>query len=354
MRISAWCYGRSGWSQAVGRLIVELEPEEAGEAGRRARSPWLHPATWFAWAGRSRTAVLAFFGGAGGLAAWALSELFYGEQATGGTLPGLVFAMALWGGLMGCAVGAFLRYGEAWFARGHKGARAAFVAGLMSGALGGALGGAVGQAVYSWMGGGGAAWGAWQVAARTAGWGLFAGGVGAGQGLEGWKLRSRLRLQNGLIGAAMGGLLGGGLFDWIAQGTGNGVVSRAVGLTLVAAAAALGIAAIEEVKKAAWLQALSGPAEGKQFLLYPGESSRIGRSPKCDIVLFHDAQVEPVHAEVTPVSGGFAVADLSGGRLLVNGRPARWHRLRPGDVLELGKTRLRYGEDTIKLRTVSA
>ncbi len=338
----------------MGRLIVELEPEEAKDAGGRASRQWLDPATWFARLGRSRAAVLVLFGAAGGFAAWILGELFYGDRDGVGTPAGLIFSMAVWGALMGAAVGAFLRYGEARFARGHQGARAAFVEGLISGALGGALGGAVGQTVYWSMGGGGPAWGAWQVAARTVGWGLFAGGVGAGQGLQGWKLRSRLRLQNGLIGAAMGGLLGGGLFDWIAQGTGDDVISRAVGLTLVAAAAALGIAAIEEIKKAAWLQALSGPAEGKHFLLYPGETSRIGRSPKCDIVLFSDPQVEPVHAEVRPVPEGFAVADLSGGRLLVNGRPARWHRLRPGDVLGVGNSRLRYGEDTVKLQTMSA
>ena len=67
----------------------------------------------------------------------------------------------------------------------------------------------------------------------------------------------------------------------------------------------------------------------------------LGRSSECDVRLAEDDAVSRVHAEIAVRAGLCLVRDLrSANGTLINGRPVQRARLRRGDVLELGLTRV--------------
>jgi pSer/pThr/pTyr-binding forkhead associated (FHA) protein len=71
----------------------------------------------------------------------------------------------------------------------------------------------------------------------------------------------------------------------------------------------------------------------------------LGRSRDCDVTL-EDPNVSRHHAEVRPSGGSWTVRDLgSTNGVKVNGRrldSARAQSLKPGDVLELGTSRITF------------
>jgi pSer/pThr/pTyr-binding forkhead associated (FHA) protein len=69
----------------------------------------------------------------------------------------------------------------------------------------------------------------------------------------------------------------------------------------------------------------------------------LGRSRDCDVVL-EDPNVSRQHAEVRPSGGGWIVNDLgSTNGIKVNGRRVTGPQsLRPGDVIELGTSRVTF------------
>jgi hypothetical protein len=74
-----------------------------------------------------------------------------------------------------------------------------------------------------------------------------------------------------------------------------------------------------------------------------GERGRwtLGRSRACDIRLPEDDAVSRQHAEIAVRAGVCLIRDLgSVNGVLVNGRPVTRARLRRGDVVELGESRL--------------
>jgi predicted component of type VI protein secretion system len=75
------------------------------------------------------------------------------------------------------------------------------------------------------------------------------------------------------------------------------------------------------------------------------EGAVLGRSRDCDVVV-DDANVSRHHAEVRPSGGSWTVRDLgSTNGVKVNGRrldAARAQSLKPGDVLELGTSRITF------------
>jgi pSer/pThr/pTyr-binding forkhead associated (FHA) protein len=73
------------------------------------------------------------------------------------------------------------------------------------------------------------------------------------------------------------------------------------------------------------------------------ERLTIGRAAECDIIVDWDSRVSRVHAELTPLAGGWAIADdgLSRNGTTVNGDRVRGRRrLSPGDTVCCGITSL--------------
>lgn len=186
-----------------------------------------------------------------------------------------------------------------------------------------------------------------QMLSRGLVWAIAGLTMGLGQGIA---LRSKRMVVNGLLGGLVGGLLGGLLFDPIAELVQRGsehVVgaepSRAIGFAVIGLTTGLMIGVVELLARDAWLKMLVGPLAGKEFVLFKNPTV-IGSSPKADVYLFKDPEVDPAHALLHAVGDGYEIEDRTGaGRTFLNGRPVRRAHLEHGDQVRIGKTVLSFG-----------
>jgi len=76
--------------------------------------------------------------------------------------------------------------------------------------------------------------------------------------------------------------------------------------------------------------------------------TRIGREPSNDIVLSGDARVSRYHAEIVRDGSGFVIRDLgSRNGTLVNGSRISRHRLKNGDEIQVGYTRMTFSNGVL-------
>jgi predicted lipid-binding transport protein (Tim44 family) len=164
--------------------------------------------------------------------------------------------------------------------------------------------------------------------------------MGLGQGVA---LRSSKLLVNGLVGGMAGALLGGLLFDPISllfEGfdTGEAWLSRGVGFGVIGLVTGLVIGLVEIAAREAWIKMLTGPLAGKEFVLFKSPTT-VGSSPKSDVYLFKDSEVEPTHALIHAMGEGYELEDKKGAAgTYVNGRRVSRARLVSGDQVRVGKT----------------
>lgn len=180
-----------------------------------------------------------------------------------------------------------------------------------------------------------------QVMRRGMAWALAGVAMGMGQGIA---LRSKKLFLNGLIGGVVGALLGGLLFDPINYiiGGDDAASSRAVGFTVIGLVTGLMVGIVELIAREAWLKMLAGPLAGKEFVLYKDPTS-IGSSPKREVYLFKDPDVEPVHALIHRVGEGYEIEDQKApAGVLVNGRKVSRQRLKTQDQIRIGSTVLLF------------
>ena len=183
--------------------------------------------------------------------------------------------------------------------------------------------------------------GAGQVVARALTWGVMGLFLTAGTGLV---LRSPKKLLIGLAGGLAGGLIGGALYDPIGAATGRPELGRLLGLCAIGAVAGVATGLIENAAKRGWVRVTAGLIAGKQFILYRNPTF-IGSGPDCQIYLFKDDRVGRRHAAIHIVPGGFELEDLPlGAPTVVNGKPAKRHRLRHGDRIAVGATTFLFQE----------
>ena len=87
---------------------------------------------------------------------------------------------------------------------------------------------------------------------------------------------------------------------------------------------------------------IEGPDAGKTFPLADGQSLTVGRGQASDVRL-NDPRVSRIHVRLQVDQGTVVVQDAgSSSGTLVNGGPIEQHTLRPGDVIQIGDTKLRY------------
>ncbi len=178
---------------------------------------------------------------------------------------------------------------------------------------------------------------------RAAAWSIIAIPAGMGQGIA---LGEKKVIINGVVGALLGGMIGGLLFDPITliltTADGQAVYSRAVGFAAIGGFVGLFVGLVEGWTKTAWLLMQKGPLAGKQFILYK-DTTVLGSSPKADIYLFKDDAIEPRHALITNRAGRFEIEDCeTPDGTYVNGIPITRARLNDGDQIVLGKTVLEF------------
>ncbi len=184
-----------------------------------------------------------------------------------------------------------------------------------------------------------------QMMSRGLVWALIGVAMGMGQGIA---LRSKKLFLNGLIGGVVGGLIGGLLFDPINYAMGGGEFattansSRAVGFVVIGLFTGLMVGIVELIAREAWLKMLAGPLAGKEFVLYKDPTS-VGSSPKREIYLFKDPEVEPTHALIHRAGEGYEIEDQkSPSGTYVNGRKVSRQRLQNQDQIRVGQTVLLF------------
>ncbi len=266
------------------------------------------------------------------------------EKTADQLYPKMVLSMALFSAVAAMLIGVVLSASEGIITRNWNEAFTTAMMGLFFAALGGAIGGAVAQIIYGKMGGGLDGFSAKQVFIRSFAWGIAALGMAVAPGIA---LKSAKKTWVGLAGGAIGGLLGGALFDPIGYVTGSGIVSRLVGFTAIGALAGLGTSIVENIVKSGWLKVTGGLLAGKQFVLYK-DVTTIGSSPKCEIYLFKDSDVAPRHAEIVKTPRGYEIHDLNSATgTLVNGAPAQRKLLKKGDQIQIGATLFCFEEKSM-------
>ncbi len=293
----------------------------------------------------------ALCGGCAAYVGWALGRLLSGgggllDAAVKGLFLGLVVALVL--GLIDClwtfSPGQFRRFAPR------------VLLALAGGALGGLLGGLIGQLFLGWSRAPALVVLGWLI-----GWtvtGLLIGsslgvhdviaGLARGEDLRG----AGRKVGNGLLGGGLGGLLGAVLFLLLKAVWGRlfreGLADQlwspsATGFVVLGLCIGLLIGLSQVVLKVAWLRVEAGFRKGRELLLSRQEVT-IGRAESCDVGLFGDPGVEKLHARILQRGGDYYLADAGspGGTFLNGERVDGPVRLRSGDLIQLGKSALRF------------
>jgi len=174
--------------------------------------------------------------------------------------------------------------------------------------------------------------------ARGLAWMVFASAAGIVYGLVD---RSMRKGKYGVIGAVLGGGLGGFVFNPINAATRHDSVSRAVGFALIGVATGVAIGIVESALKDRWLYVAAGPLAGKQFILYKPVTV-IGSSQKSDIYLFKDNSILPEHGKIE--MRGAQTFLFSAGPIFVSGQPVRMRALQSGDLIQIGRYAFHFRE----------
>lgn len=211
--------------------------------------------------------------------------------------------------------------------------------GVIAGGVCGAVGAVIAQAVFTAMGGEGS----W--VGRIVGWAIMGAGAGICPGAATFSVQ---RAKLGVIGGLIGGAVGGALFDPIAMLaavggslTAPGALSRAVGFLVTGAAIGAAVALVEEYAKEYWLTVLTGAREGRSYILTKNQTT-IGRDERADIPLFGDQAVQRLHARVVKDDRAAHVVPYAPGAVAINSQPVAGAPLSDGDIISIGKHRLRF------------
>ncbi|HEY6188594.1 MAG TPA: FHA domain-containing protein [Pyrinomonadaceae bacterium] len=189
---------------------------------------------------------------------------------------------------------------------------------------------------------------------RSIAWTLAGSAIGLGMTIT---QSTRAQRRAAVMGATIGGALGGLFFDpisrFIMRNEMEGAPSRLVGLCVVGLCIGLFVALSERLGRQGWVRVRTGPLAGKSFILYHNPTI-IGSSPQSNIYLFKDSGISASHAAIHHAGGGYEIVDMESGRqTLVNNRPVRNQKLSSGDQIILGATVLDF-EERAKQRKVSA
>jgi serine/threonine protein kinase len=102
----------------------------------------------------------------------------------------------------------------------------------------------------------------------------------------------------------------------------------------------------------AQLTITAGPDKGRAFPLQPGATFQVGRS-QATATRLTDVSVSRVHFEVEYDGTDAVLVNISSGGTLVNGQRVDRHELRPGDVIRIGATELRFHDSSAEPTTVA-
>lgn len=242
---------------------------------------------------------------------------------------------AIWSAAIAIAIGLFLGFGEGIFYGSFKkallfgsiGAAVSLILGYVSGYLA--------QILYNDLQDGEEIGDGEQMLIRGLAWAIMGAGVGLAVGVIKPGIR---RILFCTLGGAIGGFVGGLVFDPINKVFPNDMISRAIGIGVLGILIGLGVGLFEQAAKQAWLKVVRGAFEGKEYLVFTGVT-KIGNNGKNTIVLFKDKLVGPHHCDITMVGRSYVITDCGTPMgTLVNGQRIQRHTLRHGDVIAIGNS----------------
>lgn len=290
----------------------------------------------------------ALLGGCAGYIGWALGRIPTVQQH--------VWQASIRGMFLGLTVAVVLTIVDIlWHLSSREGAGTigrVLVAGLVGG-MGGFLGGMIGQLLYS----------ATQLLLfLILGWTITGVLIGAAPGLYDLLVRlakneavggARRKVLNGILGGTLGGMVGGcvylvlrGMWGLVLADRADEFLSpTATGFVALGLCIGLLIGLAQVILKTAWITVVAGFRAGRELLLSRHEMI-LGRAEGCDIPLFGDGEAEKRHACIRLQGNNYYIEDLeTPGGTYVNGqRVTRQTPLRSGDLIEIGRSALRFGE----------
>lgn len=298
----------------------------------------------------SRIYFNAVFGALGGLLGWMLYGVF-GEKSPASESFNALLGGAVIGGVIGyfvVSVEAIRDLSLVKFAR-----LATYGAAL--GAIGGAIGMLIGDKVNYWIVGATAAASGetglsggtllLTMLARGLGWSLLGMAIGMS---EGFAARSLGKFSYGMLGGAIGGFVGGALFQlFYAEAVQSGTTDyfwNAMGLVILGACIGSLSALVQAAFQPASVRVLRGWQEGREYPLEKA-ASLLGRAEHADIALFRDMKVEKQHAVIRRAGEQYLLVNngAPAEQTLVNERPvAASIALQDGDRIQLGNILLRF------------
>ena len=273
------------------------------------------------------------FGAAGGLVGYLMSEVFIDlDNDMFMTQNEMRVQTGYWFALIVLGIGAALLAGHSLLTRTPP-ATEAILIGVAAFLIGGFVAGYIAQLVYENM----VNWDSEVTESdirlpRAIGW-LIAGGLGGSA--VGLSFKSVKRVQNGVMGGAAGGFVGGLLFDSF----GSASTARMFGIIVVGALMGGLIGLIESARTSVWLSVVSGELRGRQFPLVD-EVSSVGRARSNRVCLLGDSAIAEKHLDIRVDDSGASFTSVSG-PLGLNGTPAMSGRLSHGDLLTVGRTDLK-------------
>lgn len=164
--------------------------------------------------------------------------------------------------------------------------------------------------------------------------GLFIGAI------TGFNSGSIKNTGNAMIGGIIGGMAGGVLFELIKDSSLSENVVRSLSIIILVTLVAVAISFISSLAQEGILHIVTGPLKGKQFPVYEN-STLIGSSFKCNIVIIKDRKIEPFACRIIKKDRGLYLVSMAN-RVVVNGSRVNEVPLSDNASINIGNTLLKF------------
>lgn len=153
---------------------------------------------------------------------------------------------------------------------------------------------------------------------------------------------SKLML-NGTVGGLIGGAIGGAFIPvWRLSLPEAPIVADLLGIAIVGLLVGLCFGIMHFATREAWFVLAKGTLYGKRLVLFKDEL-QMGSSPKAEILLDGDPQIEPVHVSLKHMGLRWLLIDNgSEAGTFVNGHKVQRCLLNADDVVTMGETVLKF------------
>ena len=143
-------------------------------------------------------------------------------------------------------------------------------------------------------------------------------------------------------GGAIGGFIGGAIFDYFSGG--SDWTPQLIGIAITGLLIGLSMGLLEQAARTQWIEIVAGGMAGKQFILYKSDIT-IGSSPSADITLIKDPAISQLHARISAQGGRSFIESKDPSKpVIVDGYAASKTAIADGSNITIGGTQIRFRE----------